>query len=468
MATQVQSKRWLCFCMVATGVLLSTMDSSMINVALPSIMRSFSSSLPLSQLVVLVYLATVTASLVLWGYVADTWGKGVLYLRGMLIFSGGSLSCSLAGSLTQLIILRCVQGIGAAMMMSSGPALIRMVFPVNQLGSRLGLIGLATSCGLMCGPVVSGLVIRYFSWRGIFLISLPLSLMMLVLGYYSLLPCLVEPKGVKGKSYDWCGFFLWGALVVLFVGLVSLHEILNSGQLLIIIASFVAFFFLFLWYERRITDPLFPFELFHEKYFSIATVTASLSFAVLFIVLLLVPFYLDYILRMPAERIGLLMLAVPSTLVIVSPLSGWLFDRIGARVLTTFGLGVSCLASLSMIGLQATTDDIEIAMKLSLLGAGQAIFLSPNSASILSQVDEKYTGLASGVLATARNLGMLIGAGLSGLAFSLLFSISSGGASLKSFEIAQSAAFLSALHWTLGLAAFIAGMACIISSMRSV
>jgi EmrB/QacA subfamily drug resistance transporter len=454
--------------MVATGVLLSTMDSSMINVALPSIMRSFSSSLPLSQLVVLVYLATVTTSLVLWGYMSDTWGKGVLYLRGMLIFSGASLGCSLVGSLTQLIILRCVQGAGAAMMMSSGPALIKMVFPVNQLGSGLGLIGLATSCGLMCGPVVSGLLIRYFSWRAIFLISLPFSLIMLVVGHYYLLPCLVEQKRPKGKTYDWRGFFLWGALVVLFVGLISLHEILNAGQLLICIVSFLAIFFLFWWYERRTADPLFPFALFHEKYFSTATITAALSFAVLFMILLLVPFYLDYILRMPAERIGLLMLAVPSSLVIVSPLSGWLFDRIGARVLTTFGLGVSCLASLSMIGLQTSSNELEIASKLSLLGAGQAIFLSPNNASMLSQVDERYTGIASGILATARNLGMLIGAGMSGLAFSLLFSISSGGGSLQSFQMVQSAAFLLALHWTFGLAAFIAGIACILSSMRSV
>lgn len=454
--------------MVATGVLLSTMDSSMINIALPSIMRSFSSSLPLTELVVLVYLATVTASLVFWGYMADSWGRGKLYLRGMLIFSGASLGCSLAGSLTQLVICRCVQGAGAAMMMSSGPAIIKMVFPVKQLGSGLGLIGLATSCGLMCGPVVSGLLIRYFSWRGIFLINLPFSLFMFVIGRYYFLPDFIEKKRPNDKIYDWRGFLLWGLLVVIFVGLVSLHEVISTNQFIFYSASFTVIFSLFLWYERRVWNPIFPIVLFRDKYFSTATITAALSFAVLFMILLLVPFYLDYILRMSAERIGLLMLAVPSSLVLVSPLSGWLFDRIGARFLTTFGLGVSCSAILSMIGLNAETGELEIALKLSLLGAGQAIFLSPNSASILSKVDERYIGVASGILATARNLGMLIGAGVSGLAFSLLFSISSGGETLQSFQMVQVAAFLFALHWTFGLAAFLAGIACVLSSMRSV
>jgi EmrB/QacA subfamily drug resistance transporter len=466
MTKQIQSRRWLFFLLVATGVLLSTMDSSMINVALPNIMRSFSSTLPATQLVVLAYLSTVTISLVLWGHMADSWGKGVVYLRGMLLFAGASLGCSLSASLAQLIFLRCLQGVGAAMMMSSGPAIIKMVFPVHQLGRGLGLIGLATSCGLMCGPVVSGLLIRHLSWRGIFLVTLPLSLSMYILGHFFLLPSLAKKKDVPKKTYDWQGFVLWGLLVVVFVGLVSLHEFLSVSQLVLCVVFFIAVLLVFLWFEGHIQEPIFPFALFQERYFSTATITAALSFAVLFMILLLVPFYLDYILSKSAERIGLVMLAVPSSLVIVSPLSGWLYDRIGARILTTSGLAVSCLAVFSMTGLDGQTGEIEIALKLALLGAGQAIFLSPNSASILSRVDEKFTGVASGILATARNLGMLIGAGLSGLTFSLLFSLYSGGGSLQTFQVKQTAIFLFALHWTFGLAAGIAGIGCILSSLR--
>ncbi len=466
MSEQIQSRRWLFFLLVATGVLLSTMDSSMINVALPNIMRSFSSTLPATQLVVLAYLSTVTISLVLWGFLADSWGRGVVYLRGMLIFAGASLGCSLSASLTQLIFLRCLQGAGAAMMMSSGPAIIKMVFPVHQLGRGLGLVGLATSCGLMCGPVVSGLLIRHLSWRGIFLITLPLSLSMYVLGHFFLLPGLVEKKIAPKKTYDWQGFLLWGLLVGVFAGLVSLHEFLTVSQLTLGVVIFVAVFLGFFWFERQVQEPIFPFALFQERYFSTATITAALSFAVLFMILLLVPFYLDYILGMSAERIGLVMLAVPSSLVIVSPLSGWLYDRMGARILTTSGLAVSCLAVLSMTGLDAQTAEMEMALKLSLLGAGQAIFLSPNSASILSRVDERFTGVASGILSTARNLGMLIGAGLSGLTFSLLFSLNSGGGSLQTFRVEQTTVFLFALHWTFALAAGIAAIGCILSSLR--
>lgn len=465
MTKQLESRRWLYFILVATGVLLSTMDSSMINVALPSIMRSYSASLAVTELVVLAYLSTITIFLVFCGHLSDIWGRGQVYLKGMLIFAGASFGCYFSVTLGQLILFRCVQGVGAAMMMSAGPAIIKMVFPADQLGRGLGLIGLSTSCGLMSGPVVSGFLIQYYSWRLIFLVTLPISLSMCIIGHLCLLSRLQNAVERQKRVFDWQGFAIWGALIILFVASVSSTESMTLLQYVFagtLFCSLLAFFFRI---ERQAREPIIPFALFRERYFSTAVITAGLSFAILFVILLLIPFYLDYVLQLSADRIGLIMFAVPGTLVIVSPLSGWLYDRMGARLLTTFGLAVCCLAILSMLNLDADSCVFGIAARLALLGAGQAIFLSPNSASVLAKVSEKYTGVAAGILATARNLGMLLGVGLSGLIFSIFFSISSGG-SLHSFQPDQMPVFMLSLHWTFVIAAAIAAMGSMLSSLR--
>ena len=153
---------WLFFCMVAIGVFLSTMDSSMVNVALPTIMRSFTTTLAQTEWVALIYLLTITITLLIWGRLSDRLGKGKMYLLGMLLFSIGSVLCYLSSSLSMLIFCRFIQACGASMMMSSGPAIIKMVFPLHQLGRALGLVGIATSIGLMSGPVVSGFLIHFF------------------------------------------------------------------------------------------------------------------------------------------------------------------------------------------------------------------------------------------------------------------------------------------------------------------
>jgi len=257
------------FFMVAAGVLMSTMDSSMINVALPSIMRSFSTSLPATQLVVLVYLSTITITLVVWGHLADIYGRGKTFLVGILVFAGAALGCSCAGSLAQLVAMRSIQGAGAAMMMSSGPAIIKMVFPPDQLGRGLGLVGLATSCGLMSGPVVSGLLIQYFSWRGIFLVTLPLSLSMFVVGRFQLRLNQESLVARLNRSYDWKGFFLWAVSILLFVNLISFYEIMSIRIIALMIICLLLVSIAFVLVERRVQDPLMPCILFGEGTFQL-------------------------------------------------------------------------------------------------------------------------------------------------------------------------------------------------------
>lgn len=450
-----------------TGVFLSTMDSGMINVALPTIMRSLQLSLEQAELVVTLYLLTITTTLVFWGRLADRLGKGRIYLSGMAIFALGALSCYLSTGYERLLLSRFLQALGASMMMSSGPAIIKTVFPAAHLGRSLGLVGIATACGLLTGPFVSGLLLSMYTWRAIFIVTLPVSISTVLLGRFLLLDHLGKvPAAGTFENFDWKGSCCWVVMVVL--GVSVFHQLDRFWTLsnMPFLLGFTTSIYCFIRVERKAASPILPINLFKKRYYWIAVSTAAISFAVLFTVLVLIPFYLEYIFRLPVEQVGRLMMAVPATLIVLSPCSGWLYDKIGARFLTTAGLLLCCIAIIGLARLSAVSSVPEIAVKLALLGAGQSIFLSPNSASALSRVSEKYLGITSGILATARNLGMVTGATLAAALFSWWYGFFSGGQQLGEFSMMESSSFLLALRATFIVTACLAFLGCVLSAGR--
>lgn len=453
------------FFLVATGIFLSTMDSSMINVALPFIMQSFSTTLARVEWVVLIYLLTISATLLIWGRLSDRFGKGIVYLIGMLVFSVGCLFCYFSNSLLLLVFCRCIQGIGAAMMMSTGPAIIRSTFPKEHIGKWLGCLGVATSMGLMSGPFLGGFLIHNFSWRIIFLVTVPVSFSVFLLGWIFLAGTL--PRYIdENRKFDWFGSIFWVVVITSAVLLLNMYS--HSSLSLKIVGPFLvtALILLFYRYESKQSNPLFPVVLLEKRYYFTAMFSSALSFAILFIVLILMPFYLSYVKGFTSNIIGYMMMAVPVTLFIVSPLSGRMFDRIGAKYLTSLGLLVTCVAVLLLSMLQTNSTIFDICWRLSLLGCGQSIFLSPNTASVLSRVSLKNSGVTSGMLATCRNLGMLTGVALAGLAFSSLFFYFSDGQNLRDYTSVQMIEFMKSLRLTLWFAAFLAFFGSLISLRR--
>ncbi len=454
------------FLMVASGVFLSTMDSSMINIALPYIMRSFSSSLAAVEWVVLMYLFTISISLLLWGKISDKFGKGIIYLIGMFIFSMGSLSCYFSTVLVQLVFSRFIQGMGAAMMMATGPAIIRLAVPQHEIGKWIGSLGIATSLGLMSGPLIGGFILHNFSWRTLFLLNLPISLTVSIFGWLFIAGTL--PRYVNANSkFDWLGSLFWVVLIGLIVFLLNLHNSVPFylGLLGFLILAGVAVSFIR--HEIGSVDPLLPISLLRQDYYGIAMLCSTLSFAVLFFVLILMPFYLNFIVGLTFDKIGYMMMAVPVSLFIVSPIAGRLFDRFGAKYLTSIGMSVTALAIYFLSSISHATSLGDIAWRLSLLGCGQSIFLSPNSASVLSRVAFEDTGITSGMLATCRNLGMLLGVALVGMIFSNLFVYFTGGIPLREYTGAQLPYFMQAFRYTLIIASAIALVTAFISLRRN-
>jgi EmrB/QacA subfamily drug resistance transporter len=419
----------------------------MVNIALPFIMKDFHSSLGDTQWVVMIYLLTITATLLFWGHLSDRLGRGRVYTAGLLIFGLGSLACAYAPTLAFLVVARFCQALGGAMMMATGPAIIRETFPREQLGRGLGLIGMAVSLGLMSGPSLGGFLLELSSWRILFFITVPLGLIFTFLA----IKILPGPALQHSGPLDWLGSIFWAMSLILF-SLALTHAsspVWSTTRLLLTGGAGAGALVCFIGLESRLSHPLLSLSLFRDRHFSLAMLSAVLSFTVLFAVILLTPFHLDRVLGLPPLKIGLVMLAIPSSILVISPLAGWLSDSVGARLISTLGLGISTLGVLLLSTIEATTLPHVIAGQLMLLGLGQALFLSPNSASVLGRVEAGKAGAAAALLATARNLGMLMGIAQATLLFSLFFREATNGLDLRDFQPEHTASFLTALHGAL-------------------
>lgn len=453
--------------LVASGVFMSTLDSSMLNVALPSIMEEFHSPLALTEWVVMIYLLSITVMLLFWGHLSKKYNQGKIYRLGVFVFSVGSLLCSLAPDIYLLIFFRFIQAQGASMMMAMGPAIIKAIFPRNQLGKGLGQIGIATSLGLMSGPPISGLLIRWADWRLIFLITVPVGFAVFFLSRITLQKASPEPLKTDQQHrypFDTTGGILWVAAVSLTLFLtthvtsICCADQNNYTSLIVILLSVPASWFLLIRHEKKQTNPLLPLALFKQRFFSMAMLSAMLSFCVLFFVLLLTPFFLRSVQQLSADQTGYIMMALPFCVFFVSPVAGKLHDRYGAQSIATSGLAFCFLALLGFTTINASTSPWIIATFLALLGLGQAMFLSPNSAAALNGVTREQAGLTSSLLATARNMGMLAGTAMAGLIFTLYFSRLTGGLDMKDFIPELTPDFMLAMRRSFQVATFLAGV----------
>jgi predicted MFS family arabinose efflux permease len=275
------------------------------------------------------------------------------------------------------------------------------------------------------------------------------------------------------KKLDLPGAFLWAAMVSLTLLVATYATTLCcregfASSVLFIAGSCVILtgWLFFVWYETRSPSPFLPVRLFKQRFFAMAILSSALSFAVLFFVLILMPFYLAHVLSLPPDRIGYVMMSLPLCVFIVSPVAGHLYDRIGARIVATGGL-LCCVVGLALLTrLTADTSPLAVAFFLALMGFGQAMFLSPNSASALGGVADDQAGVTASLLATARNFGMLAGTALAGLSFSLHFAVATGGLDMKEFVPSEVPPFMFALTRSFGYAMIIALLAVVASWMR--
>jgi EmrB/QacA subfamily drug resistance transporter len=405
-------RKWFVMAAVAMGIFMSTIDGSVVNVALPTLTRELSATFTAVQWVVLAYLLAISTLLLSVGRLADMIGKKPLYTSGFILFTIASMLCGLAPSPYWLIGFRVLQAIGAAMLMALGMAITTEAFPSSERGKALGITGAIVSIGIVLGPTLGGFIIDNFSWRWIFYVNLPIGIAGTWLAW-RYVPH-IKPKGEQR-------FDFWGA-VTLFISLLSLLIALSLGQtlgfadrrVLLLLANFALFLLLFIIIELRFDQPMIDLRLFRSDQFSVGLITGFLTFVAIAATIMLLPFYLENVLDYTPQQVGLLLAVVPISLGIVAPLSGSLSDRLGTRPITVAGLAVLLLGYYSLTKLTADTSVAGFLLRFLPIGVGMGIFQSPNNSAIMGAAPTHRLGIVSGLLAFTRVLGQTTGIALLG------------------------------------------------------
>lgn len=406
----VQKNRWWILVAVSMFTFMSTLDGSIVNIALPTISKDMQVPMNQSEWIVSIYLMMVCACLLLFGKIGDSWGKIKIYRIGTLIFVIGSLLCGFNHSLTFLLFARVIQALGAAMTMATNTGIITEVFPMNERGRALGMIGAFVSLGSIAGPGLGGLILAHFSWAYIFWINVPVGIITMLISEKFL------PKDItlSTEKIDMGGFAAVAATIMTFFGGVFLgqeHGFLTPIPLALFILAVISFF-IFLYVEKKVKLPLITFSIFKNKVFTMSLVTALLIFSSNFFVNVVIPFYLQSARGLSPSYAGLLMMVFPFLMVIGSPLSGYLTDRVGPEILVLIGLVMLSVTQLMYMFMHADSPLWYYVVATAIMGLGNSLFQSPNNTMVMSSVTKENLGVAGSLNSFARNLGMVVGISL--------------------------------------------------------
>jgi EmrB/QacA subfamily drug resistance transporter len=392
---------------VATfGAFMTPFDGSVVTLALPSIGRDLGGNVVSLGWVATAYVLGLTICVIPFGRLADIRGRGRVYALGVALFTLASASCGLAPSLNSLIAMRFIQGVAAAMMAGNSIALLTSVFPANERGKVLGINTATVYVGLSVGPSLGGFLVEYLGWRSVFYVNVPIGTAVVLLALFKLQR---EKTDGKTERLDPIGIVTWGlALSMILLGL-TLSEGQGSSSLakILLVLGFAALG-LFIFFESRVASPLLDIKLFKNAPFAFSTLTALLNYSSVFGVSFVMSLYLQLVSGFTPEQAGFIMLAQPVMMASLSPLGGWLSDRVEPRIVSSIGMGIvsASIFALSLLGTASNWWDI--AVRLMILGTGHAFFSSPNTNATMSSVERRQYGIAAALLSTMRFTGQAI------------------------------------------------------------
>lgn len=451
------SRKWWVLAAVACGTFMATLDSSIVNIALPTLTKELGPDLPRIKWVVIVYLLMITCLLLPFGRLSDQYGRRNVFQAGFVIFVIGSACCGLSPTLTWLVLSRILQAVGASMLMANGPAIITSTFPANERGSALGTLAMVVSAGLISGPSIGGLLISSFGWPSIFLINIPFGILGAFLVHRHLV---VDPIIRQRPPFDWAGAFFQTVLLISFIVLFDPPNVSVSGSLPfaiprgIVLVAIVVLGAIFIRVEADAKAPLFDLQLLKNRTFWSANLASFLTFVAFSSVSVLMPFFLEEELKYPTHTAGIYMTAIPLAILVVAPVAGRLSDRFGSQELSILGtligaVGLFGMAGLFGDGISAHVTGIGLSLGLASIGVATGLFQSPNNNAIMSAVPYNKLGVASALLATVRNLGLVTGTGLA--------------TSVFTWRLGETGDFVGSLHFTHLIGGFIALGACVAS-----
>ena len=458
-----EKNKWPILLIVVMSTFMATLDSSIVNVALPQMARVLDVDTSQIQLVVTSYLIVIVGIILIFGKLGDMLGKTKIFTFGIALFTLGSLLCGITNAFPILIGARIVQGIGAAATMANNQGIITQVFPVSERGKALGFTGTAVALGALVGPGLGGIIVGASSWEYIFLINVPVGIVVLFFAI-KLLP--KSNKKATGRL-DVLGAALFMlSIVPLFVALGQVQSLGFSHPLIltsfiVAIVSFIAFILV----ERKRENPLIELDIFKNKLFSLSVFCAFITFVGLFCNSIIQPFYLQDVMAYSPEQAGLMMMIFPLILSVLAPVSGHVSDKIGSEMLTFIGLLLISLGLFLMSTLTEQSTLTTMVVFIVVISVGMGLFQSPNNSMIMSTVGRHQLGIAGSINALVRNMGMVGGIAL---ATTLLYGSMSSelGYRVTDYVAGQNGAFINGMRIVYIIAAVICLFGAVLTLLR--
>jgi EmrB/QacA subfamily drug resistance transporter len=406
----IYKRKWIILSVVIIMTFMGCLDSSIVNIALPTMSKNLNVNMGSIEWVVTSYLVVISASILFWGRLGDIIGKTRVFQTGLVIFTIGSLLCGLSTNITLLIISRCIQAIGAAGYMATNQGIITHVFPPNKRGRALGIVGTSVALGTLVGPPLGGFIVSILSWKYIFLINVPIG----IITFFLAIKVMPKNKEIKEVKLDIIGTILFAISIISFFFTFTYGDRLGYSNPIIIttlIITIVSIIY-FIKLEKKIENPLLDLSIFKNSLFSISIICALISFLTIGSNNIIQPFYLQDVLGLSPNISGLYMMIYPVILAVVAPLSGYLSDKIGSEILTLVGLVLTMAGIGGMATITENTSVTYYIAFVAIMSLGNGLFQSPNNSLVMSTVSKSKLGIAGSVNALVRNVGIVLGVSL--------------------------------------------------------
>lgn len=387
---------------------------SSINVALPIIGDEFALDAITLGWIPTAFLLFSAMFMVPAGRIADIYGRKKVFILGVYVYTIFALLSIIAPSAILLIIFRAFHGIGAAMSLGVSIAILTSVFPLESRGRVLGISAASVYIGLAIGPVLGGLITQLCGWRYIFVFNVVLGFIAILLAHWKLKG---EWAEAKGERFDIAGSVIY--CISLFAMMYGFSRLPSLLGLWLIVMGIIALS-IFVWWETKVTSPVLNINLFRKNTaFSFSNLAALINYGATFAVSFLLSLYLQYIKGLPPATAGLILISQPIMMSILSPIAGRISDKIEPRIVATVGMAVSAVGLALLVFLQADTSILYVIISLIIIGTGFGLFSSPNTNAVMSAVDKRFYGVASGTLGTMRSIGQTLSLGVVLLLFAL-------------------------------------------------
>ncbi|MFA5332586.1 MAG: DHA2 family efflux MFS transporter permease subunit [Methanoregula sp.] len=403
---KMSPKDLLIVIVVALGSFMAGLDATIVNIALPTIAKAFEVSTVAVTWVLNAYLIILVSLLLAASRLGDMKGYRGIFLSGFALFTAGSLFCGLSQSLDMLIVARMIQAVGGAVIAALGAVMVTTYLAASLRGQALGIVAMFTMLGAALGPVVGGFLTSTFSWQYIFFVNLPVGIVAILLGHH-IIPR-VAPVSPSAKMDTGGIVIAFVALGTLIYGLTTLQGPAPGPAMAALVVS-VIFWVLFVVQERRAHEPLVDISLFSNRDYSLQNVCVLLIQMAMAGVMVIMPFYLEIVKKIPTDNAGTILLALPVGMIITAPIAGKISDVIGTKKPIITGFFVCTLALFLLSTLSEKSSVGHVCIYLFLLGAGTGVAFSPLNSAVMGESPVKDRGSTSGFVKMMTNLGSSLG-----------------------------------------------------------